>query len=571
MDVMKRSQTSKDLAARVRGWCESYPHPLLPSLPELARLLGRRKRDIALACARLRKEGFLDYGRGRRMRQTRLLRFDGTGAKSPEPAADLLYRKMAEDIRGGLLKTGTALPKAAYLMAQYHVGDRTVRKTYARLEAEGLASRAGRRLLVGPGLRPAPGSGSGPSVRKSPGALIILARNAARWVHLCRDTPTQGFGLSFLGEARRCGIRLFIGLFEAPRGRDPVSGMAHFDDVADWLGETHLGTLVIDKRAELPDLPNWMIKASAKGSRRVAWFDKAEEGPAVPLKGGSVGPWQARCHFHEAGAAAAALEHLALHGHRALLYPYRGTIPWQKARRDSLFQEGLRRGLRVEGFDLDPYDFKSPEARTHNTELFRRLETETQGRDREVARLLGKRTGEIWKSLPPDIRRHQPRNPQGFAGVLRAMNAVENRVPRLSPTDPSLIPLGKALAMTALAPLFLDPALTAVVSPNDFFMRHHLLSWLRKLDIAVPGRVSALSFDNESRESFTPWNTVDFGFEELGYLAFHFLLGDVPVRRSPGGDIPGRCLVVDQGSVGPPRLQGAEDGGRAAKKGSRTG
>ena len=43
---------------------------------------------------------------------------------------------------------------------------------------------------------------------------------------------------------------------------------------------------------------------------------------------------------------------------------------------------------------------------------------------------------------------------------------------------------------------------------------------------------------------------IDFGFSELGYQAFHTILGDVPTRRERNGTITAVPKVMDRGSVG---------------------
>jgi DNA-binding LacI/PurR family transcriptional regulator len=89
---------------------------------------------------------------------------------------------------------------------------------------------------------------------------------------------------------------------------------------------------------------------------------------------------------------------------------------------------------------------------------------------------------------------------------------------------------------------------TALIAPNDR-VGHWLRSSLGKYEAGGGRGVSLISFDNSLHSRRLPITTVDFGFRDLGYKAFHFLLGDLPVARGHGGDIPAVPYVVDRGSV----------------------
>jgi DNA-binding LacI/PurR family transcriptional regulator len=76
-----------------------------------------------------------------------------------------------------------------------------------------------------------------------------------------------------------------------------------------------------------------------------------------------------------------------------------------------------------------------------------------------------------------------------------------------------------------------------------------LMNILYKANLAIPDRISLLSFDNGPQSDVMSMSSVDFGFSGLGYAAFHAILGDLPVagqRRA----LPARPSVVDRGTVG---------------------
>jgi DNA-binding LacI/PurR family transcriptional regulator len=70
--------------------------------------------------------------------------------------------------------------------------------------------------------------------------------------------------------------------------------------------------------------------------------------------------------------------------------------------------------------------------------------------------------------------------------------------------------------------------------------------------IDVPRRLSIISFDNLAETETVPITTVDFGFQRLGYLSIHAVIGDIPVPADRNGNIAGVCSLVSRGGVGPP-------------------
>ena len=66
----------------------------------------------------------------------------------------------------------------------------------------------------------------------------------------------------------------------------------------------------------------------------------------------------------------------------------------------------------------------------------------------------------------------------------------------------------------------------------------------------LPGKdVSVISFDNSPSLRPLPIDTVDFGFEKLGYWAFHAIIRDLPLPMNRTKDIASEPYVVNRGSV----------------------
>jgi DNA-binding LacI/PurR family transcriptional regulator len=94
-----------------------------------------------------------------------------------------------------------------------------------------------------------------------------------------------------------------------------------------------------------------------------------------------------------------------------------------------------------------------------------------------------------------------------------------------------------------------QPEITAVLASNDWQGRK-LHTWLTDLGVRVPEEISLLSFDNYRSKYWHPLTSVDFGFDSLGYAAFHTILGDIPIKHDRKGNIKPVARVVHKGSVG---------------------
>jgi DNA-binding LacI/PurR family transcriptional regulator len=103
----------------------------------------------------------------------------------------------------------------------------------------------------------------------------------------------------------------------------------------------------------------------------------------------------------------------------------------------------------------------------------------------------------------------------------------------------------------SLVSLLTKHDVTALLAINDNFARKYYF-WLRTVGIDVPAHLSVIGFDNLAVNTPYPISSIDFGFERLGYLAAHILIGDTNVAAERNGDIPGIPTLVDRGSVARP-------------------
>lgn len=89
---------------------------------------------------------------------------------------------------------------------------------------------------------------------------------------------------------------------------------------------------------------------------------------------------------------------------------------------------------------------------------------------------------------------------------------------------------------------------TAIVAPRDYTAVRYLYR-LRHYGLDVPREISLISFDNSAHAQPTGITSVDFGFNHLGYSAFHLILKDVPVARTRAQAVPGKASVVRRSTV----------------------
>jgi len=72
--------------------------------------------------------------------------------------------------------------------------------------------------------------------------------------------------------------------------------------------------------------------------------------------------------------------------------------------------------------------------------------------------------------------------------------------------------------------------------------------------IDVPGELSLVSFDDRLEEVY-PYaiSSVNFGFEELGYTAFHIMPGDISIRPDGQRTMHAKCRLNHCATIGPAR------------------
>jgi DNA-binding LacI/PurR family transcriptional regulator len=132
--------------------------------------------------------------------------------------------------------------------------------------------------------------------------------------------------------------------------------------------------------------------------------------------------------------------------------------------------------------------------------------------------------------------------------------AIEKEEPTMVAGVSSHVPFGARLMKhtPSLREILGPGRATAILSLNDLMARE-LYLWTTYTGTRVPGDLSIVTLDNSLTCRNIPVSTIDFGFARLGYLAAHILIGDIPVQADKDGNIPGRPMLIERGSIAAPR------------------
>jgi DNA-binding LacI/PurR family transcriptional regulator len=329
------------------------------------------------------------------------------------------------------------------------------------------------------------------------------------------------------------------------RARVAAAGERQIEALVRSLGNRYMGTLVVSKAEELSDIGSW-FRFLVQFEKPVVWFDRSDEGARIePFRHRCY----FRCHYSEGAFVSAGARFLHDNGHRSVTYAYGPEGgSYQEERLARLVELGTRMSppLRVRSQCVPgPVSQGELWSADHLAEELAGLEAcgnpvvnRAIGLFRKHRREVARRVG-----LPLD----PPRTLNGLGALVRYLQArSRNEVTSQSPYYDLV-----SIAATALVllPILSDPTVTAVVAPCDRVAEIYL-RWLQSMEIPLPGKISLMSFDNYFRYSYLPITTVDAGFGELAYQAFHLLLRDLPPRRGNPHQIPVRPYVVNNGSVG---------------------
>ncbi|MBD3317904.1 MAG: GntR family transcriptional regulator [Chitinivibrionales bacterium] len=455
--------------------------------------------------------------------------------------AALIARMLEERIRSGELGVDSALPSVRRLSDHYNVPCQVLYAALEILAEEKVVRHENHSWIVG--AKPLVSLERFPS---DPPVMLVVGAHKNSWNHLGKQERTASFCRSFNEEVERNGFMLMPA---APNSRlnddGSAVGLEGLPAFARELGDRYRGTLIAATLADIPSLTKWFETCIGLG-RPVVWFDRYGR---EKIKGMKEHELFLHCRFDEDAALRLAVDFLARLGHRKAGYgcAYRWG-GWERVRGERL--------QRIAPSVCPGFEFVIPPALER---LGGRLDTPAM---RDIVARFMQETSPVTKAIEHFLDHldaiEELVQPRGLSidhdsTVTRIISLF-----RIALSGGATVPLETASEAQKhflyFTPLFLyllqHSDLQAIVAPNDAAARD-LYRWISAAGKPLGRELSLLSFDNYREPQPLPVTTIDFGFDNLGRTAFHFLRGDPTVLGNPPGHLPARPHVVRRGSVKP--------------------
>jgi DNA-binding FadR family transcriptional regulator len=528
MSARTRTELIDLLEERLEAFIAGVEAVELPPLQTLARRFGVSPPTLRKAAARLAARGIIETGRGRRMRRiTSLAAAPAQGETATPSPGERAYQFIRRRLEDGAYRAGEELPKQIYFAMHLHVSLRTIRKAYRRLRAEGCIHPRGRTYIVG-----REQSHAAVIAQRIRPTVLVCSASIHDWAAQYASRRTSRFVSTFIQQMEQQGVNLIEAQYD-PRlktfcTRDYARTPAPAEGAIRGLGEYYRGAVVAAADRNVPALMK-LMQELLRFDKPVVWFDRYDESQVVKPKH----PLLARCHFSERAAAALALDTLCDLGHRRIGYIAPFEYDWAAARGDLLQQAGrlhrpapslprfpsVRQLLTPERFD----------------ELASSLEAffAAHAVIERICRTVERRIPEV---LPDAGRRSFGAPRRGWVHNLLSILTYLDSPRKFEPIPNDLHEEVRLAILTPYMLQFLRCHVTACIMCRDLFAPR-ICQWLQLAGCDIPARMSVLSFDNTFSRKPAGLASIDFGFGYLGYAAAHFIIGDVPVRRSRSGDI----------------------------------
>ena len=503
----------------------------LPTLRELARNLDVPRPWVESVVRQLRDEGLL---RVRRRGGISFRRLESHAPAQPVLAREeALYRLMRSRIESGIYRTGQPLPKTGFVARSEKVWTLSVGRVYRRLASDGFARRAGRSYIVGQS------DGAVPDSSHKGKCVLMIELNEFAGQDPRLSWWTMPFAQSLMREMSLYGVEPRNAFFSRSSRPPPwpfPAGRAEIAALVKELGDRLLGTLIISVGAQFPQrfsrtfypFFEWLCTFD----RPVVYFDSPNDAGyssarpeshrryvksvACPL----MQKHFVRCYPDYDRAGSLPVELLGRFGHRLVGFGDAGnSVRWMRTRLSGLAANAAKMSppLRiVSSRECPPLFGVHPELRARDF------------------------TREVKRSLPLAMARH-------ILEALAILGRSEWSFSQLPDNYKGLVHL-----TAHLGALVTHPGLTALIAPSDRHARFYY-RWLQAAGIRVPHDLSLISFDDR-QERLYPYSisSVNYGFDDLGFVAFHLLLGDMPVKPDALRSVKSRCRINHLATMGTP-------------------
>ncbi len=516
---------TEDIAVRLRSLItEAAPGPL-PSIATLCTLCGASRPVVAKALKRLASEGIVEIHQGRAPVKPPA----DFASRLPQTttAAQRARRLIEQRIESGVYRAGDPLPKLGYLASTEGFSRTTITEAVRMLAVAGALTKRGRAWIVGGGRQ------HRASVSPLTWPCILLLQLSPRaWDGLFCERTIE-FPRAFSQEARRLKVRLILASCEKyPFGYtlSPRSEVQSLSQLVKTLGDIrYRGALVLGGR-ESPVLDE--ICTVLAGFRRpIAILDTS----TWPAFTGPAPPGVTRCLYNEACFSQTGIDHLLSMGHSTLGFVggYTSRESWTIQRMETIAKRLSEKAPSGKLWDYqNAWKTLANRSEQALADHLHRLLHEGPVRARKTIRgtidLMHQTAGGI------DHRRRPCRN---LAILIQRTGAMTTGCGS-----------GELRIALLLLRFLIIEKLTALISVRDAHVRT-LLPMISRMKISIPRELSIVSYDNYIDDARLPVDSVDNGFGDLGYRAFHRIIGDIPIAVDRSGNLVTHNDIAVRGSV----------------------
>ena len=505
-----KSSLAEQVADQIESHIPKRFASQLPTAVKLAKEYGVSYTTARVALNILKQRGVITKG------HKRLIIKEGE-VENQEPkqgkATTRLRTTILQNILDGVWIRGSVIPKAILLAQEMNAGLTTVTSVLKGLEKTNhihkkgrswiVGKRSNQNLIVSPSLRP---------------TIFLHCVSLNDWKAF-EQPRIRKFRQDFERECSHYRVSIEIVLSNKD-GTDVLGTPAGPEKIRNRiknLGSRFLGTVIIrtDTGNDQPSLYQW-FQFYNKTKKPVVWFDRHNKTHFIR---GNRSVF--RCHFAQTAGYRLMLDAISISGHERIAFPFYDNIEWQVQRAEEID--------RLIGSDYSSDIQFVKTNRGANTRVVDIDSITLQNRVKEILR------GD-YPTLKNIVR---PWKNEKFG--LQTKVSLDNRQ-----DDRFLTVASWYHALSRI----LKQKVTCILCPNDYYA-FFILWWLTSAGLKIPENLSLLSFDNNPVQNQARINSLDFGFGDLGYSAFHLIHGSVPIKADRNGNVPAKPYIADYGSFAP--------------------
>lgn len=485
----------------------------LPGIRELARIFGVSNGTVDRALGSLEKEGIVERRVGSGVFITigpDAPVMEGLKEVAPRKArAEQIVGQICEKISSGIYKAGQPLPLNKALRFQFHTSSESLGSALETLLQKGLIHRKGGGFIVGP-----PDATRNPVKNcaylvpvKSTSGGLVWGRSPRANFHIAFAKELSNYGVSFLGQhnvsADSKNPNQLI-------SRDNALGFVCSARNQRWVEMVAGGNIELLTK-EIRRLNNLGLPVVLYSSAPILRCF-----PEFRFKGlRNVYPFG----VDNLAAGQATARYLGTMGHKRIAFFSVSTDHWNNSR-----YEGAKKGIRdVCGGQGEIIGFH---AGIEKFSYRRKRENHKKRRNKLLTKLISETLPDLPFSWDLPLNR--------IWTSIRRMAVVDHHQFVLKPL------LEKALGDSTIT-AWIGADQTVAIIANRF---------LDEAGLTAPRQVSVISVDDDTDLSDQGITACNLCLDQMGYLAAHCLLGDIPIKKDKRGVVECPPKIIERGTVG---------------------